>query len=170
MPKNAQPSHHDQRPISELPFELPGKIFRSPMPFGSFDRLSETWTCYQNNDINVVVILMEKQEYFVHARRDLAAFYAKAGLEVLHFPIRDYKVPTDNQALEDALCSVIVSAKDGKNLAIHCLAGLGRTGIFMACLAKRHFEMDGPAAIDWVRQYVPGAMENTLQEQFVMDF
>jgi len=161
---------HDQRPISELPFNLHGKIFRSPMPFGPYDRLSETWDSYQKNNIGMVVILTEKQEYFVHARRDLAKFYADAGLEVLHFPIQDYKVPTDPAAVDEAIASVIAQAKAGKNIAAHCLAGLGRTGIFMACLAKRHFDMNGRQAIDWVRQFVPGAMENPLQEQFVMDY
>ncbi len=170
MTPNAQTAHHDRRPISELPFGFPGKIFRSPMPFGSFDRLNETWACFAENSIDVVVILTEKQEYFVHARRDLAQFYEKAGLEVIYFPIKDYEVPTEKATLDKTISTVISQAEAGKNIAAHCLAGLGRTGIFMACLAKRHFDMDGQAAINWVRQYVPGAMENTLQEQFVKDF
>ncbi len=163
---------YDSRPISELPFNLPGKIFRSPMPFGYFDRLNQTWEAYRASEVAVVVILTEPQEYLVHARRDLPQFYEAAGLDVRHFPIRDYHVPTadDLAALEEMLADVLALAESGKNIAAHCLAGLGRTGIFLACLAKRHFAMDGQTAIDWVRQYVPGAMENELQEQFVIDF
>jgi protein-tyrosine phosphatase len=50
------------------------------------------------------------------------------------------------------------------------MAGVGRTGTFMACMAKRHLSLDGQAAIDWVRQFIPGALESPIQERFVLEF
>ncbi len=155
--------------LTELPFGLTGRIFRSSMPFGPYDRLNEVWPAYRQNDVSAVVVLLEPQEYLVHARRDLPAFYRSAGLDVIRLPIPDFRVPPDVNALEDAIAEVIEHARAGGNLAAHCMAGLGRTGVFMACIAKRHLNLNGAEAIDWVRQHIPGAMENSLQEHFVSE-
>ncbi|MBU0510584.1 MAG: dual specificity protein phosphatase family protein, partial [Chloroflexi bacterium] len=152
--------------LTELPFDLTGRIFRSPMPFGPYDWQNEVWPAYQENDVSAVVVLIEPQEYLVHARRDLLAFYHSAGLDVIHLPIPDFRIPPDVNALEDAIAAAIEHAQAGGNLAAHCMAGMGRTGTFMACMAKRHLSLDGVEAIDWVRQSIPGAMENSLQEHF----
>jgi hypothetical protein len=42
--------------------------------------------------------------------------------------------------------------------------------MFAACLAKIIFDMDGDEAIAWVRNFIPGAVENERQAQFVRDF
>ncbi len=153
----------------EMPYLFPGKIFRSPMPFSQFDR-ADVWEAYQENKVDMVVVLAEQSEYLVYARRDLPAFYNSQGLEFLHIPVPDFGIPPDRQAWEDGLTEVVRTAKEGKNIAIHCLAGIGRTGTFLACLAKREMGLDGEKAIRWVRETLPGAMENTYQESFVIDF
>ena len=156
--------------LTEMPFGLPGRIFRSSMPFGPYDRLNEVWPAYHENDISAVVVLLEPQEYLVRARRNLPASYRSAGLDVIHLPIPDFNIPPDVNALEGAITAAIEYAQAGGNLAAHCMAGMGRTGVFMACMAKRHLHLGGVQAIAWVRQYLPGAMENLLQEQFVIEF
>jgi protein-tyrosine phosphatase len=156
--------------IVEIPFELSGKVFRSVMPFGPYDRNTEAWNNYKKNNINVVVILAEKQEYLVHAKRDLLDFYQFAGLEVIHFPILDYQVPEDMGAFRDIIDRVLMRAKRGGNIAVHCLAGIGRTGTFLACLAKQRFGFSGQEAIDWIRQIIPGSIERLEQEKFVLEY
>jgi hypothetical protein len=47
---------------------------------------------------------------------------------------------------------------------------VGRTGIFLACLAKDALNLEGWDAIKWVRQSIPGAMENSYQEDFVLNY
>ena len=54
--------------LIELPFSLPGKIFRSPMPFSRFDK-QEVWPSYVEEEIGLVVILTEQQEYLVSAEK-----------------------------------------------------------------------------------------------------
>ena len=156
--------------ITELPFGMDGNVFRSPMPLSYFDPLNEVWGAYQDRDVNVIVVLTEPQEYLARAKRDLPAFYRSVGLEVIHLPIQDFKPPQDIPALNDALESVEEHLRAGRNVAVHCLAGLGRTGTFLACLAKRILNMDGEQSINWVRKYIPGALENSAQEKFVLEY
>jgi len=47
--------------ITEIPMGLSGRLWRSPMPFATFDPLNQVWPAYQANDINVVVILTENK-------------------------------------------------------------------------------------------------------------
>ncbi len=155
--------------LIELPYRFSGKIYRSPMPFSRFDR-TNVWDDYIENGIDLVVILTEQQEYLVNAGRDLPAFYQGKGLRSIHIPVPDFGIPTDHQAWEEGLEEASRTAREGKNVAVHCLAGIGRTGIFMACLAKRNLDLNGQSAIKWVRETLPGAMENSYQESFVINY
>jgi protein-tyrosine phosphatase len=66
--------------------------------------------------------------------------------------------------------TVLAAARAGKVIAIHCHAGIGRTGLFAACLAKAIFGLNGGAAVDWVRQAVPAAVESQAQYRFIEQF
>ena len=156
--------------LTNLPFGLPGSIYRSPMPFSPYDPLKRVWDAYRQANVALVVVLTERQEYLVHAGRDLPVFYRAAGLDALHYPIPDFRVPSDPAALESAIAAAFQRAQSGDAVAAHCMAGIGRTGLFMACMAKRYLGMDGQSAIAWVRTYIPEALESPLQEQFVLAF
>jgi protein-tyrosine phosphatase len=156
--------------ITEIPFGFPGKIFRSPMPFSSYDGLGKIWTEYRENGIDLVVLLTESHEYLTQTGRDLPDFYRSEGLDVIQYPIEDFGVPPIKKGFDDAIKMVINRAKTGENIAVHCLGGSGRTGIFLACLAKRHFSFEGQESIIWLRQYVKDAIENHKQETFVLEY
>ena len=91
--------------LIEMPYDLPGKIFRSPMPFSSYDRTG-AWAEFQEKKVDLVVVLVEPQEYLVYAGRDLPAFYNSQGLAALHIPVPDFGIPADRQAWEDGLLQV----------------------------------------------------------------
>jgi len=155
--------------LIKIPFEFRGNIYRSPMPFSNFDS-AHVWNSYQDKDINLVLVLTEQQEYLVYARMDLPEFYRGNGLDVLHVPVPDFGVPTDLQSWENGIDKVTGAAQNGKNVAVHCLAGIGRTGTFLACIAKEVLGFEGREAIRWVRESLPGAIENRYQEDFVIGF
>ena len=140
------------------------------MPFSRYDRLNQTWFEYQEQNVSVVVVLVEQQEYLVRAGRDLPAFYRSENIDVIHFPILDFQVPDDLTAFKQVIELVDRHARAGKNISVHCMAGIGRTGIFMACLAKHHLNQNGQDSIDWVRKFIPSALENWMQEKFVLDY
>ena len=155
--------------LTELDFGTPGRIYRSPMPFGPYDADHTLIQAYKNADISAVVVLAEAEECLRKTGRDLLAGYRELGLEVIHCPISDYAIPTW-QPFEQALLSVAERAHLGQHTVVHCSAGIGRTGLFMACLAHHLLGMDGDAAIAWVRQAIPTAVETEEQKQFVREY
>ena len=153
--------------LTELPLGLPGNIYRSPMPFGPYDSAGIIFEAYKSHHVAVVVVLAEDDECLQKAKRNLPAFYTREGLDVIHCPIRDFTAPSFTD-LQTGLSQTISHAKYGRNVAIHCSAGIGRTGLFAALLARALLGLSGEEAIQWVRRYIEGAVETTEQRQFVI--
>lgn len=156
--------------ITEIPFTLKGKIYRSPMPFSDKDLSKKLWEIYLKKDINLVVCLAGEDEYLVNTGMDLVKFYKEQKMQVIHYPIQDFRVPKDRKSFKYTLENVIAIAEHGDNIAIHCYAGFGRTGLFLACLAKLYYQFTGQEAIDWIRQTLPLAVENPIQEEYIKKF
>ncbi len=156
-------------PLIELPFGLPGRVFRSPMPFRTGDENGQLFRQYQDQHVSAVVLLVEDGESLARTGRNLRAFYATSGLEVIHLPISDFNVPT-LEALSSAVEAALGRARAGQNLVVHCYAGYGRTGMFLACMARRALGMPAGAAIEWVRSYVPTSIESPEQIEMIMRF
>jgi len=162
-------SYFDPGGLTELPFGLNGHIYRSQMPFRAEDPQGNLFQEYQSRDINTVVMLVDSQEAREKTGRDLAKFYSSNGMEVLHCPIQDFNVP-DWERLVETLDVVTAQAQAGHNIVVHCNAGIGRTGTFLACLAKKILGFTGEEAVEWVRGFIPHAMENIAQVEFVLEF
>jgi len=155
--------------LIEIPFNLSGKIYRSPMPFALFDDQKSALNEYLEAGINTVVMLIEPGEDLKHTKQNLEIVYAEQGIGVIRFPIVDFDTPEDMGALTNVLHEVREKAENGEKIAVHCFAGRGRTGMFIALLARLMLGMEGQEAIDWVRQYFQ-AIETTAQEQVVIGF
>ncbi|MBW6399948.1 hypothetical protein KPL78_18960 [Roseomonas sp. HJA6] len=86
-----------------------------------------------------------------------------------HLDVPDFGVP-DPEALRAVLMAMLAAMRARPDDAYHigCKAGLGRTGMAMACLAA----MTGIAEpLRWVRRtYDPGAVETPAQEALVARF
>jgi len=155
-------------PLTELPFGFPGRVFRSPMPFGPYDLHSEVYDRFCEEQIRIIVLLASDEECLQKTGCNLRALYLKGGFQVLYLPIPDFSVPTKDE-LEQAVQQTIAHARAGHNVVIHCSAGIGRTGLFMAYLAKRCLGLSGAEALQWVRRYIPRAVETPEQQRLVLD-
>ena len=156
--------------LTELPYGLPGKVYRSPMPYSpGFDPLYGVMKAYREKDVGIVVMLASAEDAERITGRDLVGEYQTEGMDVILAPVQDFSTP-DPEIFQQALREALQAARSGQTIAVHCHAGLGRTGMFAACLAKIIFDMDGDEAIAWVRNFIPGAVENERQAQFVRDF
>jgi protein-tyrosine phosphatase len=95
---------------------------------------------------------------------------AKAWLADVALPIVDFGVP-EEAALRDAVARVLVQleAEPGRPVHVGCRAGIGRTGLFLACLA-RAAGVEGDA-LDYVRlHYLAGAAETEAQQAMARGF
>ena len=95
-------------------------------------------------------------------RRDWAD---DAGLLVFHEPLEDMEAPTQEQL--DRIVSAMSRAMDlNKGVAVHCGAGLGRTGVVLAA----YFVAQGataPNAIARIRRLRPGSIETDEQAEAI---
>jgi protein-tyrosine phosphatase len=156
--------------FSELPFGLAGRVFRSRMPYSDFDPTGLAWEAAQREGVRTIYLLAQEGEYLSRTGRDLRRFYEEQGIRVVHLPIPDSGLPPDLEALADAVQSACARARSGENLVIHCYAGVGRTGLFAALMARKILGLDGTQAIAWVQRWVPGAVETDAQQRLVRDF
>ena len=152
--------------ITLMPFGLPGKIYRSVMPFADYDPQGKVMDVYFEKKISSIMILSEKKEWPLISGKNLEEIYQNTFYETFHFPITDFGVP-DLAGFRNALDKVILKSKAGKNIAVHCLAGIGRTGLFMAFLAQDILNLSPQDSIFWVRQFIPGAIETEEQIRFI---
>jgi atypical dual specificity phosphatase len=86
----------------------------------------------------------------------------------LHLPVRDFSPPTPKQ-METAVSFIIDRVAEGGAVAVHCTAGLGRSGtIVSAWLVSRG--MSAAEAINAVRRRRPGSVETREQELAIARF
>lgn len=154
--------------LTELPYQLPGRIFRSPMPFSVYDPQGESLLEFKRERGSVIILLAEEAECLERTGRNLKSLYDQEGFQVIHLSIPDFGVPLKAD-LEETVKKTVKHAQDGQNIVIHCHAGLGRTGLFVASLAKKVFGLSSEEAIHWTRKYIPHALETHEQERFIMD-
>jgi protein-tyrosine phosphatase len=88
--------------------------------------------------------------------------------EVVDWP--DLAIPTDDRAATRAIQHAFELAAAGVNVEVGCLAGRGRTGTVLACMAVLA-GVPAPSAVAWVRRHHgPGAVEGSAQEAWVLAF
>jgi protein tyrosine phosphatase domain-containing protein 1 len=155
--------------LTELPLNLRGRVFRSPMPFSAYDSGGRVLSAFRANAVSVIVLLAEPDECLRHANCALADVYRAAGIAVLDLPIPDFSIPSP-KSVQPVVRQALERARGGDNVAIHCHAGRGRTGLFAACLAREALGLSGDEAIARVRRYIPGAVETPEQAAFVRSY
>ncbi|MFZ4578249.1 MAG: dual specificity protein phosphatase family protein [Myxococcota bacterium] len=91
-----------------------------------------------------------------------------AGLVSRHAPIRDYAAP-EPELLDDLVAWIGDQQHGGRAVAVHCAAGLGRTGtVLAACLVAEG--ASAAEAVDVVRKSRPGSIETDEQVAAVHAF
>jgi atypical dual specificity phosphatase len=153
-----------------------------PIPFGNFtifrsaipqsEENVQTWK--DQYGIDRVVCLLEDWETRLVPKRfngysDLFSLYAAKNLKVTRFSIEDYLAPSIDQ-LSLQVDEIITQAINGEKILIHCAAGRGRTGLMLAAIAIKHFQIDDLKAINWIRTFIANAIESNVQQELLKKF
>jgi atypical dual specificity phosphatase len=92
----------------------------------------------------------------------------EAGLMLVHVPVTDMEPPTQED-LEKCVNTITRAHAQQMNVGVHCGAGLGRTGVILACyFVTKSFTAKN--AVARVRRLRPGSIETPAQEEAVSEF
>lgn len=111
-----------------IPLDVKGKLYCSPMPFGPYDPGNALLKIYKQKKIEFVVMLVTDVELAKKAKRNVIETYKKNNIEPIRFPIADYTSP-ELHDFSKVVDQVACYLRAGANVAVHCNAGVGRTGV-----------------------------------------
>lgn len=153
---------------------MTGRLHLSPLP-GTWDGAADLDTVRRDlaaiaaAGATLLVTLVEAEELPL----PLAAWRAEAeaaGLAFLHLPIPDFGVPDAEFEAGWEAARLVSRSAAGETVAIHCRAGLGRTGTIAARLLIEAAGLDAAAAIARIRRdHTPEAVETAAQEAWLRD-
>lgn len=137
----------------------PGRIAGAPLP-GAVNDIHHDLVALKRMGITHLITLTE---------RDLPGDVLRQhGLANLHLPIYDHEVPTLAQ-ISMLLKRMEGLIQRGEVLAVHCLAGRGRTGVVLAAWWVRA-GLTAPEALRRVRLIDPRYVQNAEQEAFLQSY
>jgi hypothetical protein len=128
--------------------------------------------------IKAVICLQEIGEHQhcgdgIHAANGLSYIpdeFMKEDVSFYHFPWRDMDTPDVDTAMRIAQV-MMYHVDSGGKVAVHCHAGLGRTGLVIACwLVLGGVVSSAAAAVSYVRRCRRGALQTRKQVRFVYEF
>jgi protein-tyrosine phosphatase len=110
-----------------------GKLALAARPRGG-DWLEEEMTGWRRAGIDIVLSLLTAEE-----ERDLGLLRESdearvRGMEFVSLPIPDREVPNSESEVSAISDRLNADLAVGKNVAVHCRQGVGRTGLVAACL------------------------------------
>lgn len=100
---------------------------------------------------DLLVNLMEQEEMQRWHMHDYHQEAARIGLCVRHFPIPDGGTPSNTAEFCTLVDELYARLQGGETIVIHCLGGLGRSGMLAACMLVKG-GMNAHNAIELVRQ------------------
>jgi atypical dual specificity phosphatase len=104
----------------------------------------------------------------LHERPDPPELLKRLGAKTLHLPVQNSDPPTQQQ-LDVGVAAIRDALSQGTRVAVHCAAGLGRTGTLLAAyLVSQGCAPDD--AIAQVRAARPGSVETAQQEAAIHQY
>ncbi|KAM9845022.1 dual specificity protein phosphatase CDC14AB-like [Aulostomus maculatus] len=146
--------HYERVENGDMNWVIPGKIlaFSSPHPRSKIENgyplhAPEAYFSYFNKKNIKAVVRLNRKLY--DGRR-----FEDAGFEHHELFFLDGTTPS-NLIVRRFLH--VCESTDGA-VAVHCKAGLGRTGTLIACYLMKHFQFSAAEAVAWIRICRPGSV------------
>lgn len=123
----------------------------------------------RKHQIDMVVCLLNEAELRSLGLREYGKRVEEEGMTYHVFPVIDMCAPDDPDQARRLVETIAQQFLLGRNILVHCRAGIGRAGMVCACVLLRLGIKENPAsAIEHVRLVRHSkAVQTTRQEQFV---
>jgi len=119
-----------------------GSISMMPKPPGG-SQLAEYINYLKSKNIDVLVSLLQYQEVVNHSLLNEGVECEDLSIEFINFHIQDHNTPQFFVPFNQLIEQLVSRIELDKNLAIHCYAGIGRTGLVAASiLIKMGMQVD----------------------------
>lgn len=151
--------HYERAENGDFNWIIPKKFLafsgphsRSRIENGYPHHAPEAYFPYFRRHNVTTVIRLNKKMY--DAKR-----FREAGFEHYDLFFADGSIPTDN--IMKTFLNICENAEGA--IAVHCKAGLGRTGTLIGCYIMKHYKMTAAETIAWIRICRPGSVIGTQQ-------
>lgn len=144
----------------------PGRLGMTLCP-GRRDRgrdLDEDLATLRARRTDVLVTLATQEELAWAGVPDLEVRARGAGLETIGMPIRDQEAPSD-AAMHELTRAIRVHLDAGRSVVVHCMGGLGRSGLVAACVLVDRGRSPSEALVAVREARGPRAVESVAQER-----
>ena len=147
--------------VGNFSWVIPGKLAGCSLPyFGPGEGNDAPW--FAGQGVGMLVS-------FVKPDGDPAGECSRNGIEWIYYPIIDYGVPSDEGAFAKLIDKALAAIAEGRGVCFHCYAGIGRTGMALACTLGKHLSIGADQAIEAVRK-CRASIESQSQEDFTRRF
>ncbi|XP_031788245.1 dual specificity protein phosphatase CDC14C isoform X3 [Nasonia vitripennis] len=152
--------HFERVENGDLNWILPGKFIafcgphsNNQFEFGYMLHAPESYFKYFRRHNVTTIVRLNKKRYD-------AASFVEAGFDHKDLFFVDGSPPT----LSIVRQFLKISEKTNGAVAVHCKAGLGRTGTLIACYIMKHYHLSALEAIAWIRICRPGSVIGHQQQ------
>jgi protein-tyrosine phosphatase len=114
-----------------IPGPWRGRIAVASRPRGG-DWLKDEAIGWRRAGVDVVVSLLERDEASQLDLLDEARAAEANGIRFVSFPIPDRGVPASVPEARSLIADIARALREGKNVAVHCRQGIGRSGLIAA--------------------------------------
>jgi protein-tyrosine phosphatase len=117
-----------------IPLDGPGSLYITMRPRGG-DWLENDVAAWARQRIDVLVSLLREDEQIELGLEQEAATCTRHGIAFRSLPVADRSTPVDSGEFIVAVHQLAQLLRDGRNIAVHCRQGVGRSGLLAVSVA-----------------------------------
>jgi protein-tyrosine phosphatase len=111
----------------------PGRLAIAARPRAD-DWLEDEIAAWRGEGVDVVVSLLEPSEVHELGLQREAELCRSNGMEFISLPIPDRGLPESRHEVSQLARGLAAGLREGRAIAIHCRAGIGRSSMIAACV------------------------------------